>query len=417
MSTPTARAPLVERPPADPPSASRVLADLGPTQAVNGLIGFVFAASGPVAIILSAGQRGGLDATQLASWIFGVFLVNGLMTVALSWRWRMPMVFFWTIPGTVLVAPALAHATHAEVVGAFLVTGALILAVGASGWVGRALAAAPMPIVMAMVAGVFLRFGLDLVRALHSDAAIAVPMAAAFLALTAWPRAGRLMPPILGALLVGVLAVAATGRFAWPEGAGLAIVPPRLYAPSFSVPVLLELVVPLAITVLVVQNGQGFAVLRAVGHDVPPNTVTIACGVGSIVATFFGAVSSCLTGPTNAIIASSGEKPRHYAGAVLCGALAIVFGLFASSFTALMLAAPAAFVATIAGLAMLRVLHAAFSTAFRERFPIGALTGFLVTVADQPILGVGAPFWGLAIGIAVSWAIERGDFGAGAAPR
>jgi benzoate membrane transport protein len=33
--------------------------------------------------------------------------------------------------------------------------------------------ALPMPIVMGMVAGVFLRFGLDLVRALHQDVGIA----------------------------------------------------------------------------------------------------------------------------------------------------------------------------------------------------------------------------------------------------
>jgi benzoate membrane transport protein len=84
--------------------------------------------------------------------------------------------------------------------------------------------------------------------------------------------------------------------------------------------------------------------------------------------------------------------------------------LAASGFTAAMLAAPKAFIATLAGLAMLRVLHAAFSTAFRERFPVGALASFLVTVADLPILGIGAPFWGLVVGIALSWAMERGDF-------
>ena len=59
----------------------------------------------------------------------------------------------------------------------------------------------------------------------------------------------------------------------------------------------------------------------------------------------------------------------------------------------------------------MRVLHAAFSTAFRDRFPVGALASFLVTVADLPLLGVGAPFWGLVAGVALSWAMERADFG------
>ena len=408
--TAPAAAPTLERPAGPPPPAGRVLADFGPTYAVNGLIGFIFAATGPVAVILSAGQRGGLGAAELASWLFGVFFVNGLLTIALSWRYRTPLVFFWTIPGTVLVGPALAHASHAEVIGAFVATGVLMAALGLSGWVRRALAAAPMPIVMGMVAGVFLRFGLDVVRAVHEDAAIAAPMVVAFVALSAWPRAGRWMPPTIGALLVGVAAIALGARLQWPAGAALAIVPPTLYAPGFSWATMLELVVPLAITVLVVQNGQGFAVLRAAGHEPPVNVVTLACGALSVVTAFFGSVSTCLTGPTNAIVSSSGERGRHYTGAIFVGLLALGFGLASSTFTALMLAAPKAFVATLAGLAMVRVLHGAFSTAFRDRFAVGSLTSFLVTVADLPILGIGAPFWGLVVGVAVSWTMERGDF-------
>ena len=69
-------------------------------------------------------------------------------------------------------------------------------------------------------------------------------------------------------------------------------------------------------------------------------------------------------------------------------------------------------IATLAGLAMLRVLQTAFSVSFRERFTLGALVTFLVTVADVPIFSVGAPFWGLVIGYAVSRLLERKDFGA-----
>jgi len=400
---------LLERPPDPPTRPGRVLADLGPTAAVNGLVGFIFSATGPVAIVLSTGAGGGLGQAELASWLFGSFFLNGLLTLYLTWRWRMPLVFFWTIPGTVLVGPALKHASHAEVLGAFLVTGLLITAVGATGWMRRALAMVPMAIVMAMVAGVFLRFGLDLVRALHLDVGVAAPMVLAFLALSAWSRGGRLLPPIVGALLAGLVAIAATGEVAWPGAAQLAVTPPRLYLPAFSAPVLLELVLPLAITVLVVQNGQGFAVLKAAGHDVPVNTVTLACGLGSLVTAFVGTVSTCLTGPTNAIVSSSGERSRHYTGALVVGVLALGFGLASSTFTALMLAAPPAFIAALAGLAMLKVLQGAFATAFSGRCPLAALVTFLVTVADLPVLNVGAPFWGLVAGIAVALLLERDD--------
>ena len=49
------------------------------------------------------------------------------------------------------------------------------------------MAAVPMPIVMGMVAGVFLRFGTDLVHALRDDLLIAGPMVLAFLLLSVVP--------------------------------------------------------------------------------------------------------------------------------------------------------------------------------------------------------------------------------------
>ncbi len=402
--------PYTDLPAVPGPSLRRVLADFGPVYAASGFIGFVFAASGPAAIILSVGTRGGLTPAELASWVFGAFFINGLVTVAMSWRYRQPLCFFWTIPGTVLVGPSLQHLSFGEVVGAFYATGVLVLALGASGWVKRAMGAVPMPIVMGMVAGVFLRFGLDLVRALHGDAAIAAPMAIAFLALSALPALGRRMPPLIGALLVGALAVAVFGRAGTSSLGGFQIVRPVVQAPVWSLAAMVELVVPLAITVLVVQNGQGFAVLRAAGHDPPVNASTVVCGVGAVLSAMVGAASSCLTGPTNALITSSGERGRHYTAAIFTGLLAVAFGLVSPAFTGLMLAAPKEYVMMLGGLAMLRVLQAAFVASFKDRFTLGALVCFLVTVADLAVLNIGAAFWGLIAGLAVSWLLERHDF-------
>jgi benzoate membrane transport protein len=173
---------------------------------------------------------------------------------------------------------------------------------------------------------------------------------------------------------------------------------------------MVELVVPLAITVLVVQNGQGIAVLRAAGHAPPINAVTVACGAGSMVTAFVGTVSTCLTGPVNAIISGSGDKRRHYTAGIFVGVLALGFGLASPIFVKLMLATPKAFIAALAGLAMLRVLQTAFTISFKERFTLGALVTFLVTVADVAIFNIGAAFWGLVLGFAVSWLLERGDF-------
>ena len=401
---------LIERPPERRPTASEAVRDFGPTYAVNALIGLVFAMTGPLAIILAVGTRGGLSEAELASWVFGSYALPGVLTVLASWVYRQPLSFFWTIPGAVLVGPALGHLRWPEVVGAFVVTGLLMLALGLTGWVRLVMDLLPMPIVMAMVAAVFLRFGLDLVLALSDDPLVAVPMVLAFLLLSAYVALSLRVPPILGALLVGAVAVVLSGSYDPAGGETAWLVRPVLTPPAFSWQAMVELVVPLAITVLVVQNGQGVAVLRQAGHEPPVNAITVSCGAWSVLAAAVGSVSTCLTGPTNALLTASGERSRQYTAGVLCGLLAVVFGLFAPLFTDLMLAMPGAFIAVLGGLAMLRALQGSFVTAFSGRFTLGALVTFLVTVADVQLLNIGAAFWGLVAGYLVSRVMERQDF-------
>ncbi|MCQ4118125.1 benzoate/H(+) symporter BenE family transporter [Rhodococcus tibetensis] len=404
------RSPRFERPSWPPAGPRRVIADFGGTYAANGLIGLIFSATGPVAVILAAGSAGGLSPSQMASWIFGVFFLNGLLTALCSWLYRQPLAFFWTIPGTIIVGASLTHLAWAEVLGAFLVTGFLVLALGLTGRVRQVMSMLPMPIVMAMVAGVFLRFGTDLVAALKSDALVAVPMVVVFLLLGSRARWGRWMPPILGALLVGAVAVAATGRFRLDDAAHRWIAEPVWQAPHFTWAAITELVIPLAVTVIVVQNGQGSAVLKSAGHTPPMNVATVACGIWSVAASTVGAVSSCLTGPTNALLVASGVRSRQYTAAIVCGILAMVVGVFAPVFVQLMLATPAAFVATLGGLAMLKALQGSFVAAFGGRFTLGALVTFLVTVSSVQYLNIGAAFWGLLAGLLVSRLMEPEDF-------
>jgi benzoate membrane transport protein len=157
---------------------------------------------------------------------------------------------------------ALQHLSFAEVIGAFYATSLLMVVLGASGWVKRLMSALPMPIVMGMVAGVFLRFGLDLVRALHER--------------RRHRRAdGGRLPAAVGQPGLGQAHSAGDRRAAGGRARDRAARPHRYrragrlrLRPAGGAGAgvvggaLVELVVPLAITVLVVQNGQGVAVLK-----------------------------------------------------------------------------------------------------------------------------------------------------------
>lgn len=400
---------LLERPASRPPRFKEILKDFGPGYVSNGLVGFIFSASGPVAVTLAVGAAGGLSPEQMASWVFAIFLSAGLATLLMSWLYRRPLGYGWSIPGTVLLGPSFTHLSFPEVVGAFFTCGVLILALGFSGVIRKVMKAIPMPIVMAMVAAVFLRFGTDVVVSSQTNLSIAAPMIAVFLLLTAVPKLGKMMPPVLGTLITGVLVCLFTGQFN-PLGTGAIFAEPVITAPEFTWAAQLELVIPLAITVLFVQNGQGIAVLRAAGHHPPVNMFAVSSGAFSIVNALFGAVSACVTGPTNAMLTQSGEKHRQYTAALTHGTLCLLFALFAPVLTRFMLSAPNEFILTLGGLAMIKALLQAFVVAFSSAYTMGALTTFVVTISGLSIWNIHPAFWGLVIGYAVSRILEREDY-------
>lgn len=402
------RPPLFERPGVRPAGLRDVLRDIGGTYIVNGFVGLVFSASGPIAVTLAVGAAGGLSQAELASWVFGIFLSAGLATLVMSLIYRQPLGFAWSIPGTVLLGPSLQHLSFAEVVGAFFTCGVFTLALGLSGVVRRVMAAVPLPIVMAMVAAVFLRFGTDLVDSAQVDPLVVVPMVAVFILLSALPQLGRMLPPVLGTLIVGIIAVGFTGQFNINADGPIFAVP-MLIMPEFTWAAQLELLIPLMLTVLVVQNGQGVAVLRAAQHQPPVNVFAVASGFFSIVNAFFGAVSACVTGPTNVLLTSSGQRHRHYTAALVYAVLSLGCALIAPTLVQFLLGTPEAFILALAGIAMLPALQQAFVTAFSGRFTLGALVTFVVTVSGFDLFNIHAAFWGIVLGYGISRLIERRD--------
>ncbi|QTH59720.1 benzoate/H(+) symporter BenE family transporter [Corynebacterium hindlerae] len=397
----------VEKPTLPRPSWQDFRRDLGIGELGAGLVALLFSASGAIAVILQAAAAGGLDNNQISSWIFGAFFGNGILTLLLTYLYRSPQAYFWTIPGTVLVGDALTHLSFAEVIGAYLATGVLVFLLGWSGLIGRVMAVLPPTIVMAMVAGIFLRFGLDLVNAGREEPLLALPMIAVFIALSALPNLGRFTPPVAMVAIIGTVLAFSTGSFSSGALAGGWIAKPLLYQPEFSTPAMIELVIPLAITVVIVQNGQGTAVLAASGHHQDPNLSAAASGIWSLFVGLLGTSSTCLTGPTNAIICSAPDRRRHYAAALVTGIGAVIVGVLAPALVGFMVAMPKAFIATLAGVAMLVPLKNAFVAAFSGAATTGALVCFLVTVSNLTLLGITAPFWGLVFGCMCAAALDR----------
>src|SRR5699024_3611096 len=68
--------------------------------------------------------------------------------------------------------------------------------------------------------------------------------------------------------------------------------------------------------------------------------------------------------PADALLVAEGRKQVHYAAAIACGVMSIGVGLIAPAFTGFILAMPAAFIGTLAGVAMFTPLKNAFLAGF-----------------------------------------------------
>jgi benzoate membrane transport protein len=376
-----------------------------------GITAWLFAVTGPFLIYVNAARQGSLSAVELNSWIFGGYFVCGFLSIILSLYYRLPLLAAITIPGGVLVATALSHLSFQEVIGAYLLAGIVITMLGMTAAAKKAMEWLPMPITMAMVAGIMLQFGSGIIVALQQAPLVSGLSLIAFLVISLVTPLARRFPPVLAAIVVGLVVTAALGKANW-QLLTFQMAQFELFMPVFTWSAAAELVIPLVLTVVAVQNAQGIAILQSLGYQPPFTAVTITSGVGSIIVAPFGSQSVCLAGPMTGIVTNPGVGPRdrRYAAAIVTGFLWMLFGLFSPMATAMSQILPTPLVALLAGLALLDVLVSCFAAAFGGTFRLGAMVTFLITISGVRLLNVGAPFWGLVGGTLLSLLLERQDF-------
>lgn len=375
-------------------------------------IAFVFATTGPLLLLLNAAAIGRLTPSQTATWIFASYGFGGLLGLVLSLWYRMPMGSAWSIPGVILVGTFLSHFTLADAVGVYLVVGAVCVLLGVTGIFKYIVSRIPLPIILGMVSAVLLPLAVNIVSSVSKAPLHAGGAVIAFLVASAFAKLSRKVPPILWAIVVGVL-LAVVGGTIDGSNLGFGVVSPEAIAPRFNRSALVELALPLMLTMLAVQNAQSFALLRGLGYGDPPiNAVTTATGVSTMLGAFLGSHGACTAPVMIGIMGSDevGPKEGRYVAGVFNGLMLIGFAVLAPVATGLARAMPATLISVLGGLSLIPVLAASFGKAFEGKFRLGALAAFIITISNLTIARIGAPFWGIVGGVIVSLVLEPHDF-------
>jgi len=355
-----------------------------------------------VAIIFQAIEAVGATQAQANSWLVVLGLGMGLTSLILSLRFRMPILTAWSTPGAALLATGLDGVSLPQAVGAFLFCGALLTLTGLTGWFERLAKLIPDSLANALLAGILFQFGLSAFHALSDDAALVGVMGVTFLA-------GKVLFPryaIPVVLLVGCLWAAGAGSFGDLDALTFSLSMPEFVAPEFSLPVLIGVGLPLYVVTMCSQNMPGVVTLRGAGYPPPVSASLTVTGLASLILSPFGGFAFNLAAITAAICAGSeaDENPKsRYLSSVIAGILYCLVGLGGATVISLFLIAPKALIATVAGLALLSTIGNSLSAALAEsRGREAALTTFMMTVSGVSFAGIGAAFWALLLGLAVT---------------
>lgn len=378
----------------------RLMRDASLSAIVAGFVAVLVGFTSSAVIVFQAAQAAGASTAETASWMWALGLGMGLTCIGLSLRYRVPIVTAWSTPGAAMLITGVAGVPLPEVVGAFLASAALLTLFGFTGWFERAMGRLPMALAAGMLAGVLLRFGLDVFVAMQHRFALVIAMFVGWLLARRWsPRYA-----VMITLLVGIAVAAAQGSLHLGD-VRIELARPVFVAPQFSLAAMIGVTLPLFVVTMASQNVPGVAILRAHGYaDTPVSPLIGWTGLTTFVLAPFGAYALNLAAITAAICMGrdAHEDPgRRYVAAVAAGGFYLLIGLFGATVAALFAALPKELVMAIAGIALFGTIGNGLASALvQERDREAALVTFLVTASGLTLAGIGSAFWGLVAGLA-----------------
>lgn len=365
-----------------------------------GFIAVLVGYSSSVAIIFQAANAAGATPAELGSWMWALGIGMGISCIGLSLAYKEPILTAWSTPGAALLVTSLSGLSMGQAIGAFLFCSLLITLSGITGWFQRIMQFMPRSIAAAMLAGILVRFGMDVFSAMESQWGMVLLMFTTFVLARLWlPRYAVPLALVLGIFWAGLDGTLHMDALDWTPAK------PVFMMPDFSWSSLIGVGLPLFIVTMTSQNVPGLAVLRANGYQTPASPLISWTGFLGLILAPFGGYAFNLAAITAAICMSKDADPeprQRYMASVWAGGFYLMTGIFGATVVGLFTAFPRELVAAIAGLALLGTIGNSLAVALaEEKEREAALVTFLATASGVSLAGIGSAFWGLVFGMVI----------------
>ena len=365
-----------------------------------GTVASVTGTAASIEVVLTALTGLGATPDQTATAVFLMLISYGLLSIGLSWRFKMPISIVWSTPGAaLLVSSASLGLGFANATGAFLVTGALLALTGLWPALGRTVSAIPKPIASAMLAGVIFPFCIAPFQAISEYSKIVLP--ALLVWLVSYRFAQVWAAPV--AIAVAFIGIWFQLGVSVPQAQILPVF--EVITPQFNPVAIIGIAIPLYLVTMASQNVPGIAIMKTFDYEVPFRPVLVSTGITTMAQSFFGGFAlnlAAITAALNANEQAHKESTKRWMASVFGGVLYLVLAFAVTPLVAFVNEVPRVLVLATAGVALFgTMVNAVFSTVEVAELRLPAIVTFLIGASGLALFGVGPAFWALLGGVLI----------------
>lgn len=370
-----------------------------------GFITFLIGISVSAVLVIQAAQILGANTAQITSWFWALGLGIGLAGMFLSWKLKYPVSTAWSTAGLALIIATGSGYSLNEAIGAFLVCGLITAVLGYLGIFERVLTLIPQSLTSAMLAGVLLKFGIELFASLKTDWGFILSLLAVYIvAKKLTPRYSIVLTVIAAVALCPVFLDFHTPAVTW------SMAQPVWMTPDFTWSAILGLALPLFVINMASQYLPGIAMIKSYGYQPDVNKLIGGTGLIQTLLAPFGCYSVNIAAISAAVSLDDQVHPdpsKRYIAGISCGFFYVLMGLFAATLTSLLMSFQHIFIVALAGIALFGTISHNIALAFHEVSDReAALMTFLFSASGVQFFGIGSAFWGLLFGFAVSFIMK-----------
>ena len=367
-----------------------------------GLVAVIVGFSSSIALIYQLVINLGGDSHLVASWFLALGVSMGLLSILLSYFYRIPILIAWSTPGAALLVANVQGFNLNEAIAGFIVCAFLLFIFPLLMPLDKLFKWLPPQLASAMLAGILLNFGFSVFTQMDLQPILIISMFVSYLLAKRFvPQWTLLIVIVVSIILAWNLQLIESKSINWQWSEW------QFIQPEFSWSVIVGISLPLFIVTTAAQNLPGMAMLQSFGYKAPIKRILSMTGLCNLIAAPFGGYALNLAAISASICMTEEvhENPRkRYWASIWAGIFYLVLGLLAAYIIAWFALLPKALILALAGIALFgTITHSLQHSVNNESKHINeaAVITLLITASPISLWGLSSVIWGVIGGLLV----------------